>query len=116
MCPQPREERSSWIRDLLARSEGPIHVRLSPDVDVDLPVEIVVGHGPTYIARGMLGLTPSLEDDLCQWQRWWEDHYDAVADESLGSEDEWRSWEQAGTRLVDRLREDLGTGFDVRWA
>ena len=90
-------------------------MQLSPDVGVDYPIEVFDENGPGYVAPRALGLSRVLEEDLTRWQRWWEDHVDVGGDEvSDGSDDEWRAWSEEADRLLKRLRQELGPGFQVR--
>ena len=101
-----------WVRDLQERTTGPVRVQLTPDYLVTFPVEVFDATGPGYVARGTLGLAPDLEDELVEWQRWWEAHM--VDYEPVGADDEWRAWANTGERLVERVQHELGPGFSVR--
>lgn len=115
MSPEQRKAPASWVRDLQARTKGPVEVQLSPDLGVEFPVEVFVENGPGYVRSETLGLSRKLVEELTQWQRWWEDHVDVNGDEVTGgAEAEWQSWSTQGDRLVERLRQELGSTFHVR--
>src|SRR3954447_12945272 len=64
VCFEQREQPAAWIRDLQALSNVPVTVQLSPDIGVDLPVEVFDERGPGYVGQGTLGLSRDLEGGL----------------------------------------------------
>ena len=87
-------------------------MQLSPEVLVEFPVEVFLGHGPGHATAHMLGISPELEADLVQWLRWWQERVGlgGIDDEELGDVEaaEWNHWNLAGHRLCQRLQEELG--------
>jgi hypothetical protein len=96
-------------------------VHLSPEVMVNFPVEVFASHGFGYVSAEMLGLSPELAADLIRWLRWWQERVGPGDDDEEGDDeveeaaDEWRRWTDDGTRLLRRLKDELGTGFDIDW-
>ncbi len=104
-----------WVQELLQEGPDSVRVQLSPDVGVDLPVEVYARTGPGYVSAQALGLSVGLEGDLLRWQRWYEGHVDTSQEPmEQGSADEWADWRHQGDSLVQRLQEELGPGFEVR--
>jgi hypothetical protein len=115
MCANVRGEPAQWVRDLEAKTKGRVRVQLSPDIGVDFPVEIFDEHGPGYVDPEDLGLSGQLADDVARWQMWWGNHVSGDGDEVIGGTDEeWRAWSVERDRLCSRLREELGSRYDVR--
>src|SRR5215210_5288536 len=81
MDAETRRPRAEWLDQLVARSEEPIGVQLSPEQEIDFPVEIFAEHGPGFVASGTLGISQGLEDDLIQWLRWWQRRVSPLGDE-----------------------------------
>jgi hypothetical protein len=105
------------VKDLQARTEGPVLVQLSPEIQVTFPVEIFFDErGPGYVPAADLGLSVELEEELTTWLHWWQTHVDPGGEEVIaGTRGQWRQWNEDGDRLLQRLREELGPGFQVRW-
>jgi hypothetical protein len=111
-----REKSGEWLRQVQSEKVGRVRIQLSPEVLVEFPVEVFVGHGPGYVTAHMLGISPELEADLSQWLRWWQARVGLgdIDDEEVDDEaSEWSHWNQAGDRLCQRLKEELGPGFHV---
>lgn len=112
---EQRGEPEACIRDLLARTKGPVRVQLSSEVGVEFPVEVFDERGPGYVGSGTLGLSRELAHGLVLWHRWWEDHVDwCGSEETAGTDEEWREWSEEGDRLLERLRQQLGPAFQVQ--
>jgi hypothetical protein len=69
----------------------------------------------------MLGLSQELGADLMSWLKWWQEHAERDDDDADGVEEDagnvaaWGRWREDGARLLDRLRDELGPGFEVSW-
>ena len=117
MDAEGRETSGGWLRRVQSQTPGKVCIKLSPEVLVDFPVEVFVGRGPGYVRAHMLGISPQLEVDLIQWLRWWQERVGLgdIDDEEVDDEEsaEWSHWDQAGDELCQRLKEELGSGFDV---
>lgn len=109
-------EPDRWLRDLQAATTGSVRVQLSPEVFVDFPVEVFDHRGPGYVSAETLGISQPLEVDLTRWLRWWQDRVgfgdEGGEDEEMDA-DEWRQWNEDGARLLERLKDELGPGFEV---
>lgn len=116
MAAEGREKSGEWLRQVQSKTAGQVRVRLSPEVLVEFPVEVFLGHGLGYVTGRMLGIRPELEADLIQWLRWWQERVGLgdVDDEEVDDEAaDWSHWNQAGDRLCQRLKEELGPEFHV---
>ena len=121
MTSPAEEQPGQWLRDVRDRSSGPVRVQLSCDFTVGFPVEVFVDGHPGYVGPEMLGISDGLATDLTEFQRWWEAH--SSFDDDLEDEDqespaekaEWRRWQEDGASLVERLKTELGPGFEVDW-
>lgn len=119
VTPDPVEPPGQWLRDVRDHASGPVQVQLSCDWFVGFPVEMFVEGQPAYVGPEMLGLSQALTDDLIAHQRWWEEHasFDDDGERSEGDVERagWRRWGEDGAYLVERLRTELGPGYEVTW-
>jgi len=110
-----RRQPAPWLEELVARSDGPVEVQVSPEILVDFPVEVFDETGPGFVRAGSLGISVALQQELIVWLRWWQVHVNVNGDEVIaGDEDEWRRWERDGSSLRERLQQELGPDFSVR--
>jgi hypothetical protein len=117
----PATQPGQWLREVRSETTKRVRVRLSPDLSVGIPVEVVVNGQPGYVDGHMLGISASLTRDLEDFQEWWEQH--SWDDDEQDDDDEaapedpaWASWRQQGSRLVERLQAELGDDYYVTWA
>jgi hypothetical protein len=120
----------AWLTELRATS-GAVRLVLAPEIDVDLPVEVMVagnrhlsdqrGGEPVvnigFVTADMVGISVELEDDLRTWLRWWQDQGfgfgdDDFDDAAMESAD-WQRWRDRGAVLRDRLQGEVGPAYDV---
>lgn len=110
-----RRHRATWIDRLVAASDEPVNVQLSPEPGVAFPVEVFADAGPGFVGPDTLGLSQQLERDLVDWLRRWEHHVRPGGDEVVaGNDAEWLLWGREGQRLRQALQEELGEEFLVR--
>ncbi|CAN5146992.1 hypothetical protein BH09ACT12_BH09ACT12_37010 [soil metagenome] len=114
MGEQQERQAADWIDRLVAQTDQPVKVQLSPEQGVAFPVEVFGEHGPGFVGQGTLGLSLHLEDALMCWLRWWQRHVSPGGDEVVDGDDvEWRRWSHEGERLRQALQQELGREFLV---
>jgi hypothetical protein len=117
MDTEGRETSDEWLRQVQSEIAGQVRMQLSAEVLVEFPVEVFLGHGLGYATVHMLGISSELEADLIQWLRWWQERFGPRGHPRRGSRRRRGSrvepLENAGDRLCQRLKEELGPGFHV---
>jgi hypothetical protein len=113
---EQRSPRADRVDRLVARTDGSVRVQLSAEIGVDFPVEVFDERGPGFVQPGTLGLTHDLEGDLIAWLRWWQQHVSPGGEEIAGGDDrEWEQWSEEGRVLCERVQQELGGEFLVRF-